>query len=238
MSETNETQMDQVENQPQSFFMFCLDDFDKLTELFSGVNKAALISIYDLPQPASKYFNPREFNTATELVNMMLGYEQNEDEKWRITKFGQQPSILVPDVEGKKMINLYEGIPGEEGKKMLSILDCKGFMIVADLQMVIIIPGEETIKAGYFRPNQVIRLQNLLLATMLLCKLENIKGENEGEMRLGFEYTLIGEQPKGVQRALVQAEEQPPTATTAASGSINDTSVSFNMPGDDMTSTQ
>lgn len=73
---------------------------------------------------------------------------------------------------------------------------------------------------------------------MLLCKLENIKGESDGEMRLGFEYTLIGEQPKGVQRALSQAEEQPPAATTAASGSIDDTSVSFNMPGDDMTSTQ
>lgn len=227
MSETNKTQTEQVENQPQSFFMFCLDDFDKLTELFSGVNKAALISIYDLPQPASKYFDPKQFDTATELVNMMLGYEQNEDEKWRITKFGQQPSILVPDVKGKKTINLYEGIPGEKDKKSLSIIDCKGFMIVADLQMVIIVPGEETIKAGYFRPNQVIRFQNLLLATMLLCKLENIKGENEGDMRLGFEYTLIGEQPKGVQRALNQSNNDS-VATTESSGSIDDSLVSFN----------
>lgn len=220
-----EMQQEPLVDQPQSFFMFCLDDFDKLTELFSGVNKAALISIYDLPQPTSKYFNSKEFNTATELVNLMLSYEQNEEEKWRITRFGQQPSILVPEIKGKKQINFYEGLPGEEGKKMVSILDCKGFTIIADLQMVIIVPGEETIKAGYFRPNQVIRLQNLLLATMLLCRLQNIKGQNEGDMQLGFEYTLIGEQPKGVERALNQ---QKLTPTTESSGSIDDNAtVSF-----------
>lgn len=176
----------------QEFFMFCTEEYEKLIELFGAINKAGRVNIYELPQTVDKYFNAKDFDTATELVNTLIDYDANPDENWRVSKLDGIPSILIQEKDGKKIINIYDGNAGEGNKKALQIQDIKGFIVIADLQTVIVIPGPESVKSKQFRPNEVLRFQNLLLATMLLCKLENIKDpENPEQTKLIFNWKMI-----------------------------------------------
>lgn len=168
----------------QAFRMFSSSNYEDLQNMLNVVNAVDRLDIFNLPQQVSAYYNVEDNNTATELTNMLFDAER--DESWRMRKFGLQPNIII-NLE-KKTISFIDSQTG----RILNLYDVKGYIIVAELQMIVIIPGDETIKQGDFRPDEVIRLHNLLLYTALFCQMKNIPVEGqEGQWHVGFEMKIV-----------------------------------------------
>lgn len=176
---------------PQSkvYDMFSIGDFNDLMNILKKANAVTRMDIFNLPQLVDSYYDVNNNETAPVLANALLTAEREEE--WRVQRFGQNPAIAV--VKENNLISFID----TRDNRIIKLRDTKGYIIIADLQMIFIVPGEESIKSGDFRPNEVIRLCNLLLNTTLFCKLKNIpiKDEDgnviEGKYYLGFEMNPI-----------------------------------------------
>lgn len=171
----------------KSYNMFSLASWDDLKNILGKVNAVARMDVFNLPEQIDKYYNVEDNSTASVLANVLLEAERSED--WRMSRYGSRPKIITD----KNNDAIY--FVSDDGKGMMTLKDTKGYIIIADLQTIIIVPGIESIKSGSFRPNEAIRLVNLLLDTTLFCKLLNVPIEGmEGKYNLGFDLKIIGKQ--------------------------------------------
>lgn len=181
----SEEDKSQETTEAKSFIMISMPGFEDLMKILGKTNKVVRVDRFDLPQLVETYYDVNKLETAGELSNVLLEIERSEN--WRVRRFGQSPRLVVD--EKNKAISFID----QTTNTVISLRDTKGYIIIADLQMVFIVPGEESIKSGQFRPNEVIRLTTLLLETTLFCKLKNLPildeegNVIEGKHRVGFE---------------------------------------------------
>lgn len=176
----------------QVFDMFSWANYEDLMRTLSKANAVARMDIFDLPQLTEHYYSVDNNESATVLTNTLL--EATRSESWRVRRYGTTPRIVLDD--NKKTVTFADQV----NNKIITLRDIKGYIVIADLQMIIIVPGDESIKAGDFRPNEVIRLTHLLLHTTLFVKLKNepVKDENgeiiPGKYILKYEMNPIARQ--------------------------------------------
>ena len=168
---------------PKVCTMHLFTSFDDLKTILEKANRVDRLDIFNLPNKSDFYYNKNDNNTASSLTNVLLDIER--DEEWRMTQYGKSPHFFIEKDRGCIIFS-----DGESSS--MTLLDIDGAIIIAELQSIIIIPGIETIKGGFFRPNEVIRLVNLLNDAILHCKLIDVPVEGkEGLYKIGYDYQII-----------------------------------------------
>lgn len=169
----------------QTFNMYNYTDFDTLKEILSKANKVGRMDIFSLPNKATDYYDKDNKETIGDFTNLLLDIERDED--WRMTRYGNYPRYYISKEDGEISFT------SDTDKSFLRLLDIEGAIVVAKLQSIIIIPGPKTAKYGSFKPNEAIRLINLLNDSVLLhCELVDTPvPDREDTFSLSYKYNII-----------------------------------------------
>ena len=168
----------------QTYNMYNYTSFDTLKEILSKANKVGRMDIFSLPNKATEYYDKDNKETIGEFTNLLLDIERDED--WRMTRYGNYPRYHISKEDGEISFT------SDTDKSFLRLLDIEGAIVVAKLQSIIIIPGPKTAKYGNFKPNEAIRLINLLNDSVLLCELVDTPvPDKEDTFSLSYKYNII-----------------------------------------------
>lgn len=149
-------------------------EFAKLLQICEKINIADSCTFISMPNHVKAYSN-RETMHISELVNMLLEFEE-PDNAWRLDK-----QTVVEMKNSPNSIILSDKV----------ICDSDRVIVISKLNSVYIIPGERSIKEGNCKPNEIIKLTNLLSSQIFLLKFSDIPNENDGGYDLKVEFNMV-----------------------------------------------
>lgn len=138
-------------------------DFSEFFKVMSLINFADSMDTITLPKHSSNYTDSAKMPLEP-LMKELLGFYQQEDEKWRINNNRAVP-IVVEDNSIK--------LPGK------TLYDAGRIIIISRLNSICVFPGERSIKDGSFAPNEVIRFINLVATKSFLMQLVDVLNPDE-----------------------------------------------------------
>ncbi|MBR4891099.1 MAG: hypothetical protein IKU15_07425 [Clostridia bacterium] len=149
-------------------------EFDKLLQILSKINIADSCTFISMPEHVKTYSN-RDNMHISKLVGMLLEFEE-PDNAWRLDKKTVLEIKPAPDC-----VLLNDRI----------VYDSDRVIVVSTINSVYIIPGEQSIKSGRCKPNEIIKLTNLLSSQIFLLKFTDVPNEQETGYDLKVEYKLV-----------------------------------------------
>jgi hypothetical protein len=149
-------------------------EFAKLLQICEKINIADSCTFISMPDHVKAYSN-RETIHISKLVGMLLEYEE-PDNAWRLDK----KTVLEMKTEPN-------GIVLDDR----AILDSDRVIVISKINSVYIIPGERSIKEGNCKPNEIIKLTNLLSSQIFLLRFSDIPNEKDGGYDLKVEFNMV-----------------------------------------------
>ena len=149
-------------------------EFAKLLQICEKINIADSCTFISMPNHVKAYSN-RETMHISELVKMLLEFEE-ADNAWRLDR-----QTVVEMKTSSNSIILSDKV----------ICDSDRVIVISKLNSVYIIPGERSIKEGNCKPNEIIKLTNLLSSQIFLLKFSDIPNENDGGYDLKVEFNMV-----------------------------------------------
>ena len=149
-------------------------EFAKLLQICEKINIADSCTFISMPNHVKAYSN-RETMHISELVKMLLEFEE-PDNAWRLDR-----QTVVEMKSPSNSIILSDKV----------ICDSDRVIVISKLNSVYIIPGERSIKEGNCKPNEIIKLTNLLSSQIFLLKFSDIPNENDGGYDLKVEFNMV-----------------------------------------------
>lgn len=149
-------------------------EFNKLLQICEKINIADCCTFISMPDHVKAYSN-RENIHISKLVGMLLEYEE-PDNAWRLDKQTVVEMKTSPD-----SIVLSDRV----------IYDSDRVIVISKINSVYIIPGERSIKEGNCKPNEIIKLSNLLSSQIFLLRFSDIPNDNDGGYDLKVEFNMV-----------------------------------------------
>ena len=149
-------------------------EFNKLLQICEKINIADCCTFISMPDHVKAYSN-RENIHISKLVGMLLEYE-DPDNAWRLDK-----QTVVEMKTSSDSIILSDKV----------IYDSDRVIVISKINSVYIIPGERSIKEGNCKPNEIIKLSNLLSSQIFLLRFSDIPNENDGGYDLKVEFNMV-----------------------------------------------
>lgn len=149
-------------------------EFAKLLQICEKINIADSCTFISMPNHVKAYSN-RETMHISELVKMLLEFEE-PDNAWRLDR-----QTVVEMKSSSNSIILSDKV----------ICDSDRVIVISKVNSVYIIPGERSIKEGNCKPNEIIKLTNLLSSQIFLLKFSDIPNENDGGYDLKVEFNMV-----------------------------------------------
>lgn len=149
-------------------------EFAKLLQICEKINIADCCTFISMPDHVKAYSN-RENIHISKLVGMLLEYEE-PDNAWRLDKKTvldlktTSDSIFLDD---------------------RAIYDSDRVIVISRLNSVYVIPGERSIKEGNCKPNEIIKLTNLLSSQIFLLRFSDVPNEKDGGYDLKVEFNMV-----------------------------------------------
>jgi hypothetical protein len=72
-----------------------------------------------------------------------------------------------------------------------TVYDSDRVIVISTINSIYIVPGERSIKEGNCKPNEIIKLTNLLSSQIFLLKFADIPNETDGGYDLKVEFKLV-----------------------------------------------
>lgn len=149
-------------------------EFNKLLQICEKINIIDCCTFISMPEHVKTYID-REKVHISKLVGTLLEYEE-PDNSWRLDK----KTILESKTNSDSIVL------GDR-----TIYDSDRVIIISKINSVYIIPGERSIKEGACKPNEIIKLSNLLSSQVFLLQFSDIPNDKEGGYDLKVEFTTI-----------------------------------------------
>ena len=140
-------------------------DFSAFMKLTAKATFIDLLNTYQLPDLADKFIDKNE----SDFIQMLAGYHNSEDDKWRIKK-----EKLVK-IEYNTKESGSDDIFAFNGRK---IFDAKMIYVVPKFNSIFLVPGERSIKEGGCTPVEVYQFTNLISTCPTLIRIKNLETEN------------------------------------------------------------
>jgi hypothetical protein len=149
-------------------------EFNKLLQICEKINIADSCTYISMPNHVKTY-SERNTTHISELVNMLLDFEDPEN-SWRLDKKTVQEMRTTEDsiILGDRVI-----------------YDSDRVIVISTINSVYIIPGERSIKEGKCKPNEIIKLSNLLSSQIFLLRFKDIPNETDGGYDLKVEFSIV-----------------------------------------------
>jgi hypothetical protein len=152
-------------------------EFAKLLQICEKINIADSCTFISMPNHVKAYSN-RETMHISELVNMLLEFEE-PDNAWRLDK------KTVLELKSTENSISFDG---------RTIYDSDRVIVISKINSVYIIPGETSIKEGSCKPNEIIKLSNLLSSQIFLLRFNDVPNEKNGGFDLKVEFSMVQRQ--------------------------------------------
>ena len=149
-------------------------EFAKLLQICEKINIADCCTFISMPDHVKAYSN-RETVHISKLVGMLLEYEE-PDNAWRLDKKTVLEMKTTPEA-----IFLDDRV----------LYDSDRVIVISKLNSVYVIPGERSIKEGACKPNEIIKLTNLLSSQIFLLRFSDIPNDKDGGYDLKVEFSMV-----------------------------------------------